>query len=493
MGDAVTPDALVDPATYRARLAACLNALTTMLHDPAHHRFDPGPPRAGLELELVLTDTAGEPAMVNDAVLAAIDDPAFVPEIARWTIELNSEPALLAGDGLRALQRQVESALQRARAAAATTPGAPGIVMVGTLPTVRSPHLVPDAVTDAARYRHLDAAITAERGGAGDVLVRGTQTLRTTTDCIVMEGVCSSAQLHLPVTGDRFGPTYDAAQLIAGPQVALAANSPFHDGLHLWAESRVPLFTQAVDTRPVELRRQGVAPRVLLGGWADSVLDLYADDVNLYPPLVPELSEQDPAAVLAAGAVPALAELRMQTSTVWRWNRAVYDVAHGAAHLRIENRVLPAGPTPIDVMANAALFYGALAELPDHGPDPRQVPAATVGDDFLRCARHGMAAQVTWPGAGRAPVRDVLSQHLLPAARCGLERLDVDASLIETYLDVLTERAATGRTGAWWQVATVAALQRDGATRAQALGAMTLAYAARSAGGTPVHTWTPGA
>ena len=488
MGDAVTSENLVDPSTYRERLEGCLRALSTLLADPS--RLDPGPPRAGLELELVLTDADGAPAMVNDAVLAAIDDPAFVPEIGRWTIELNSAPTTIAGDGLDVLARQVREHLARARAAAATTPGAPSIVMVGTLPTLAGHHLVAASITDTARYHQLEAAVADARGGAGDVLVRGVQTLTTTTDTVALEGACTSAQLHLPVAAHRFGATYDAAQLLAGPQVALAANSPFHDGLHLWAESRIPLFTQAVDTRSVELRRQGVAPRVLWGRFADSALDLYAEDVALYPPLVPELAEQDPEAALAAGTVPTLAELRMQTSTVWRWNRAVYDVADGAPHLRIENRVLPAGPTLADVMANAALFYGGVAHLAEHGPDPRSVPAPVVAADFARCARDSLAATITWPGAGRTSVRAVILDYVLPAAAQGLRSLGVDEQIVRTHLAVLTERAATGRTGAWWQVAAVAALERAGATRTQALAAMTTAYAQRSASGEPVHTWS---
>ena len=488
MGDAVTPQALVDTATYRERLHACLRALSTLLEDPA--ALAPGPPSAGLELELVLTDATGAPAMVNDAVLAAIDDPVFVPEIARWTIELNSQPVELAGDGLAALGRQVQSSLDRARAAAATTPGAPSIVMVGTLPTLAAEHMDPTSITDDPRYHHLENAVAAARGEPGDVLVRGVQTLTTTTDTVVLEAACTSAQLHLPVAAHRFGPTYDAAQLLAGPQVALAANSPFHDGLHLWAESRVPLFTQAVDTRTVELRRQGVAPRVLWGRFADTAADLYADDVALYPPLVPELSSEDPEAALAAGTAPTLAELKMQTSTVWRWNRAVYDVVHGAPQLRIENRVLPAGPTVIDVMANAALFYGAVTHLAEHGPNPRPVGAAVVAADFARCARDGLEAHLTWPGAGRASAREVLLAHVLPATARGLEALGVDAALAATHLEILTERAATGRTGSWWQVAAVKALEADGATRTQALAAMTLAYAKRSQSGEPVHTWS---
>ena len=78
-----------------------------------------------------------------------------------------------------------------------------------------------------------------------------------------------------------------------------------------------------------------------------------------FPVLLPETDREDPIEALDSGQAPKLTELRMHNGTVWRWNRPVYDVVDGLPHLRVENRVLPAGPTVVDMVANAAFFYGA--------------------------------------------------------------------------------------------------------------------------------------
>ena len=69
------------------------------------------------------------------------------------------------------------------------------------------------------------------------------------------------------------------------------------------------------------------------------------------------LGDTQPSATAEPGQAPALEELRLHQGTVWRWNRAVYDPASGG-HLRIEMRALPAGPTVIDMLANAAFLIG---------------------------------------------------------------------------------------------------------------------------------------
>ncbi len=507
MGTEVDAAALADRREYREKLDACLAALTEMhsAHVGGHHVFDDGPPRAGLELELALVTDDGEPAMVNDSALSAIDDPTFVPEIGRWTIEYNAPPFALEGAGLDDLASSLSEPLDRARAAVAAQPLASAgassthVAMIGIVPTLRLEGMGPGAMTDAARYRELDDAISSARGEDGDVHVEGVEQLATTTSCVVLEGAATSTQLHWKVSPERFAATYNAAQLFAGPQVALAANSPFFAGRRLWAETRIPLFTQAVDTRSVELRRQGVAPRVTFGRrWVDSAMDLFAEDVDLYPPLIPQLGEDDPAQELARGQVPGLDELLMHTSTVWRWNRAIYDVAPDTSgeqrpHLRVENRVLPAGPTTADVVANAALFYGVVSQMVTDGVDPRgRLDAGTTAEDFARCARDGLAARVTWPGVGEISVPALAHEHLLPLAEAGLAGLGVDADVARRHLGVIEARASTGRTGAVWQSDVVARLEEAGSSRHEALAAMLTRYVELSESGEPVHTWPVG-
>ena len=204
--------------------------------------------------------------------------------------------------------------------------------------------------------------------------------------------------------------------------MALAANSPFLLGKALWQETRIPLFQQATDTRAPELRNQGVRPRVWFGErWITSIFDLFEENVRYFSPLLPETEDEDPLAVLAAGGAPSLAELRLHNGTVWRWNRPVYDVVDAVPHLRIENRVLPAGPTVLDMMANAAFFYGAMRALTEHErPVWTQMSFRAAEENLYAGARHGMDAELYWPGVGWVPPDELVLRTLLPLAHDGL-------------------------------------------------------------------------
>ena len=217
--------------------------------------------------------------------------------------------------------------------------------------------------------------------------------LTTFADTIAPEAACTSVQFHLQVSPQQYAATWNAAQCIAGVQVALGANSPFLYGKELWRETRIALFEQATDTRPEELKAQGVRPRVWFGErWITSIFDQFEENVRYFPALLPIVDDEDPVEVLERGDTPALGELRMHNGTIYRWNRPVYDVVGGKPHLRVENRVLPAGPTVVDVLANAAFYYGLVRALVDAGP-------AAVDADLV----HRRGGQLPRRGAGRDP------------------------------------------------------------------------------------------
>src|SRR5690606_24898849 len=220
------------------------------------------------------------------------------------------------------------------------------------------------------------------------------EVLRADMNSVVPEAACTSLQLHLRVAPEDFAAHWNAAQCMAGVQVALGANSPFLAGKALWHESRIPLFAQATDTRPYELRNQGVRPRVWFGErWIESVLDLFDENSRYFTALLPEVSGIDPNAELDAGRIPELRELQMHNGTIYRWNRPVYDVSDGHAHLRVENRVLPAGPTVLDTMANAAFYYGTLRALVDADePLWRTMSFDAARNNLVLGAKYGLDA-----------------------------------------------------------------------------------------------------
>ncbi|MEI7913122.1 MAG: glutamate--cysteine ligase [Mycobacteriaceae bacterium] len=471
---------------YRQKVQRCLDVFETML---AESSFDFDRPLTGMEIECNLVDGDYQPAMQNTEVLAAIADPAYQTELGAYNIEFNVPPRPLPGRTALDLESEIRASLNAAERKAATD-GA-HIVMIGILPTLMPEDLTGSWMSPSMRYQALNDSIFTARGEDILIDIAGTEHLSLHAESIAPESACTSMQLHLQVSPADFANNWNAAQVLAGPQLALGANSPYFFGHQLWAETRIELFAQATDTRPEELKAQGVRPRVWFGErWITSIFDLFEENVRYFPSLLPEISDEDPAAELASGHIPQLAELRLHNGTVYRWNRPVYDVVNGRPHLRVENRVLPAGPTVIDMMANSAFYYGLLRTIADdERPLWTKMSFAAAHDNFLAAARHGLTARLYWPGIGEVTADELVLRLLLPMAEEGLRRWRVAAEVRDRYLGVIEERAKTGRNGSAWQVHTVNRLEDRGLDRREALAEMLRGYCELMHSNTPVHTW----
>lgn len=489
MGDEVEtqPFTRADRTRYREKVRTDLDVLARMLTEG---RFEAMSPMSGLEIELNLIDDRFEPAMRNAEALAAIADPQFQTELGRFNLEINVAPRRLEGDGLGAFADSVRIALDSAEQKIS---GA-RLVMIGILPTLRPEHTDAEHLSANPRYAMINEQVLRARGEDIAISIDGVERLRLTTDSVMPEAACTSTQIHLQVGPEDFAPYWNAAQAIAGAQVAVGANSPFLYGKRLVDESRIPLFAQATDTRTDDLKAQGVRPRVWFGErWIDSVLDLYEENTTYFSALLPVIGDADPVAELDAGRNPHLDELQLHNGTVYRWNRPVYDAAGDHPHLRVENRVLPAGPSVIDTMANVAFFAGlvrALAEQPR--PIWNDLPFETAAANFAAGTRQGIAAAMTWPGPdgpAEVPITDLVLRKLLPLAADGLRRWQIEPAEADHLLGIIERRCLTATNGATWQTAAVAARERAGQTRDAALHGMLGDYRQLMAEGEPVHTW----
>ena len=365
------------------------------------------------------------------------------------------------------------------------------IIMIGILPTLYPEHLKVDWMSANPRYKAIEEAVFAARREDIDLDISGVEHLQMAADTIAPESACTSVQLHLQVSPANFAANWNAAQCLAGPQLALGANSPYLFGKRLWAETRIELFLQATDTRSPELRNQGVRPPVFFGErWITSVFDLFEENVRYFPALLPETSDENPEEVLESGKAPKLQELRLHNGTVYRWNRPVYDVVNDVPHLRVENRVLPAGPTVVDVLANAAFYYGAMRMLSaEERPVWSKMSFDAAKANFDAGARRGVDAVFYWPGLGEVTWDELLLRHLLPLADEGLVRWGVSAAVRDRFLGIVEDRCKLRRNGAWWQVETVTALEERGMDRRTALTEMLKLYSQGMHSNEPVHTW----
>ncbi len=476
-----------DRRKYREKVQRSLDVFARMLRE---RRFEASPSRVGVEIELNLVDSSGDPSMRNAAVLDAIADPAWDTELGQFNLEINVPPRRLEGHALADLEQEIRASLNAADGKARGAGSR--LVMVGILPTLAEEHMDEGTISASDRYRVLNEQIFAARGEDLRIAIDGPEHLLTHSGSITPEAACTSVQLHVQVSPDAFAGYWNAAQAIAGVQVALAANSPYLFGRQLWAETRITLFEQATDTRPDELKQQGVRPRVWFGErWITSVFDLFEENIRYFPSLLPLCEDEDPLAVLDAGGIPQLAEMSLHNGTIYRWNRPVYGVVNGQPHLRVENRVLPAGPSVTDVMANAAFYYGLVRALADaQRPIWTQMSFATAAENLHEAARLGMDARLYWPGLGEVPVAELVLRRLLPLAREGLSRWGVDPDSAGRLLGIIEQRCLTGRNGATWQVAATRSLSGPGgAGRAEALRQMTQRYIGHMHGNEPVHTW----
>jgi hypothetical protein len=487
MGDkvAATQFTREDRQRYREKVKRNLDVFGRLL---AESRFDCEQRSIGLEIELNLTDDAGDPAFKNAQALEAIADPDFQTELGQFNVEINVPPRLLSEEIAADTERDIRASLNTAEERARTV-GA-HMVMVGILPTITERHLTAESFSANPRYQLLNEQIFAARGEDLHIAIDGVERLSAYADTIAPEAACTSVQLHQQVDPLRFADHWNAAQCVAGIQLAVGANSPFFFGKELWRETRIAVFEQATDTRPEELKAQGVRPRVWFGErWITSIWDLFEENVRYFPALLPVVDDEDPEDALERGNVPTLPELRLHNGTIYRWNRPIYDVVRGRPHLRVENRVLPAGPTVADILANAAFYYGLVRVLvEDDRPVWSQMSFAAAADNFHAGARDGLDARVYWPGIGEAPVTELVLRRLLPLAHEGLERYGIDAHDRDRLLGIIERRCVTERNGASWQAAAFHRLY-DRLDRMDALREMTVRYREHMHANVPVHEW----
>lgn len=463
-----------------------LRALELMLEGG---RIESGVRRIGAEQEMFLVDSDLGAAPVAEEVMARANDARFVAEIARFNLEANLTPHLLGGRCFRRMEEELTEVLRLAREGARA--GGADVLLGGILPTLALSDLCLGNITPTPRYHGLNRVIGELRGGTFSAYIKGRDELHVKHDNILLASCNASFQIHLQVDPREFAAKYNLAQAVTAPVLAAAVNSPLLFGRRLWHETRVALFQHSNDSRTSAQQSRSQPPRVGFGeGWLkDSVIELFREQITRFRVIMANTPDEDPLAVLERGGVPSLSALRLHNGTIWPWNRACYGVSEGRPHLRIENRALPAGPTVLDEVANAAFFTGLMTALPDeYGEVSERMAFDDAKENFFAAARYGLKAQLTWVDGQRHVASALILEHLLPLAREGLRRCGVEDADIERYLGVLEGRVRSGRTGAQWMLQSLEAMGGGGTSdlRQRKLAAAILE---RQQGAEPVHRW----
>jgi len=468
-----------------------LRALDRMLNEGGW--FETDPIRIGAEQELCLVDQQAKAWPHNMEVLEKlheVDNGSFTTEYAKFNLEINMEPLEFKGDCLSRMEKNLQQQVDKVRTATEELGGE--IVLTGILPTIRKVDIDLKNQTPLQRYRALTQAINKLRGGDYDLRIQGMDELLMKFDSPLLEACNTGFQVHLQVGPDEFVPKYNIAQLVTAPVLASTVGSPILFGKRLWSETRIALFQQSVDTRTVGDHLRESSPRVTFGNhWVDeSILEIFQEDTARYRVMLSSEVTEDVEKLLDKGTPPALRALQVHNGTVYRWNRPCYGVTDGRAHLRIENRVCPSGPTVTDEVANSAFWLGLMNKMGDYYPDvSEKMDFDDARMNFVAASKMGLDTKFRWFNDQRINAVDLITEELLPIAREGLEEVDINSSDITEYLDIIEQRVTAGQTPSHWMLNNYASLMKEHGSKEQTLAAITTAMIKNQKKGEPVHKW----
>jgi CBS domain-containing protein len=478
-----------DESTHQAFMKSLLtevNALERMLDSGL---IESGVRRIGAEQEMFLIDKAHKPALKAMEILDIVEDDRFTHELGLFNLEANLSPRKLGGDCLSLMEQEAQEIYLKARQTAARVDC--DIALVGILPTLTKDNLGLESMVPTPRYYALNDAIKALRGDEFEFTINGIDQLVVEHDNVMLEACNTSFQVHFQVSPENFAKNYNIAQVVTAPLLAAAVNSPILLGKRLWHETRIAVFEYSVDTRSKVQQERGLKPRVHFGDrWLEeSVTEIFKEDIARFRVVLTTDTEEDPLGMIDQGIMPSLNALRLHNGTVYRWNRPCYGVHNNIPHLRIENRVIPSGPTVLDEVANAAFFYGMMAGMTEQVDDIRELLTfSDVKSNFLAAARDGIRAQMNWFNDTHLPAKQLVLEQLLPLAREGLQEAGINQEDIDRYLGVVHDRVSMRRTGARWALESLENM-KDMGTEDQRLRCIVSSMVEQQSTGEPISKW----
>lgn len=430
-----------------------------------------GPATAGFELEAWIVDRNMRPAAKNDELIEAINSELVVQELSLFNIELNGDPEILTGSAISHLHDNLADQWNHASNVA----NGMGLHLanIGILPTLRDHDLCIENMSKGKRYRAVNKQVFKMRHDKPIGLnIKGRDQLDTVHHDVMLEAATTSFQIHLKIPPDQGANYYNASKLASIPLVAIGANSPFLFGKDLWDETRIPLFEQAVSVGDWDYAERATFGVRFI---EESLCEVFVANRQRYPVLLPQVSGRGD---------EKLDHLRLQNGTIWRWNRPLVGWDDdGTPHFRMEQRVVSAGPTIADSMANAAFYYGLVTFLATHEVPPhKRTQFFTARDNFYAAAQHGMNAKIRWDHVDDLPIDRLICETFLPMAAEGLRALEIAETDIDKYLGIIDERAASRQNGARWQREYVAKHKVD-------MTDLLSTYLVHQQSDIPVHRW----
>lgn len=472
---------------YMQQLLDDVEALETMLE---RNLIEKDVTRVGAEQEIYLVDNEYRPKPIATELFNELgSDDNFTYELAQYNFEINLDPQVFKADCLIKMENQLVEKLALVRKLAEEKEAIP--VLTGILPTIRKKDIDIENLVNDERYLLLCKTLNELSDSEYNLRITGVDEFSDTHDSPMFESCNTSFQLHYQVNPDNIVDLYNYSLLISAPLIASAVNSPFLMGKQLWKETRIALFEQSLDTRNREHNPRDITSRVFFGNrWLrNSVIELYQDNIARFKPIVGADFDENPAELIRNGQVPRLRALDLFNGTIWCWNRVCYGISEGKPHLRIENRVLPSGPTVKDEMANAAFWFGMMKGMPEeYSSIPDLIDFDQAKENFLKAAQYGLDTKMMWLDSKMVSTQELIIDELIPIARNGLNQAGIDPENSEQYLDIIKNRVSSGRNGANWLTTSFQNLKKN-MNRENALYTVTSRMITNQQEGKPVHTW----
>lgn len=423
--------------------------------------IESGARRIGAEQEMFITDNDYNPNLTALDLLNDIEDERFTNEIALFNIEANLTPRRFKAKCLSEMEEEIKEVISIAHQHANNHDSK--IILSGILPTLRQMHLTMDSITPVDRYYELNDRLKEIRGSDFRLDIRGVDELSVTHDNFLLEAMNTSFQVHFQVSGNEFVNMYNLSQAVTAPLMAVAVNSGLIHHNRLWHESRIAVFQNSIDTRSTAHQNRGTQPRVHFGNeWIESIVDVFRDDISRFSVVLTSDFEEDPVAMVNAGVIPKLKALMLHNGTVYRWNRPCYGVKDNVPHLRIENRVLPSGPSVIDEVANSAFYFGLMSGMGEKVNDITEVLRFShARNNFLQACRTGLECHFTWINGESISASELVQKELLPIAEAGLKSSGIDHDDIERYLSTIDKRVESKQTGAKWAIKSITEMDKE--------------------------------
>ncbi|MEZ5472187.1 MAG: CBS domain-containing protein [Marinicella sp.] len=450
-----------DNEAKRLFTRAVLNDLRALELMIAKGYIESGARRIGAEQEMFITDHDYSPNLTALKILDDIEDKRFTNEIALFNIEANLTPRRFEGKCLSQMEEEIKEVISIAKHHAGNHDSK--IILAGILPTLRQLDLTMDSITPVDRYYELNDRLREIRGSDFRMDIRGVDELSVTHDNFMLEAMNTSFQVHFQVSGNEFVNMYNLSQAVTAPLMAVAVNSGLIHHYRLWHESRIAVFQNSIDTRSTTHQKRGAQPRVHFGNeWIESIVDVFRDDISRFSVVLTSEYEEDPVAMVEAGEMPRLKALMLHNGTVYRWNRPCYGVKDNVPHLRIENRVLPAGPSVLDEVSNAAFYFGLMSGMSQKYQDITQVLRfSNARNNFLQACRNGLECHFNWINGESLSATKLIKNELLPIAESGLKHAGLDHGDIERYLSTIVRRVESKQTGARWAIKSITEMDKN--------------------------------